>query len=282
MNFDRIDFFRVGYSVIGVYVDTLSWSQTLAKIASWAAARESRYVCVSNVHSVVTASSDSSFGRVVAQADMVTPDGMPVAWMLRRFGFKEQQRINGPDLMWRYCELAQQTGDKVFFYGGSKSTLEQLLQRFQQAFPQLQVAGFFSPPYRDMGEAEDVDIVDQINRSGASVVFVGLGCPKQEQWMEEHRGRIDSVMIGVGAAFDFHAGVVKRAPRWMQNSGLEWLFRLVKEPGRLWKRYLITNTVFIVKCMHQLMFSSRNMGPRLNVKGLGIPQRSATGAFGGD
>lgn len=264
MNFDRVDFSRIGYSVIGVFVDALSWSQTLAKISSWTAARESRYVCVSNVHSVVTANTDAEFGRVVAQADMVTPDGMPVAWMLRRFGFTGQQRINGPDLMWRYCALAQHLGDKIFFYGGSQSTLELLEQQLMNAFPQLQVAGFYSPPYRELSDTEDGEIINQINQSGAAVVFVGLGCPKQELWMAERRGRIEAVMIGVGAAFDFHAGVVQRAPRWMQHSGLEWLHRLVGDPSRLWKRYLITNTLFIVKSVRQLFFGVRNQEIRWN------------------
>lgn len=249
---------RVGSSVIGNHIDALSWIETLTRISYWAQARESRYVCICNVHSLVTANRDKRFHWVIAGADMVTPDGMPVAWMLRRLGFPGQQRINGPDLMWRYCALAGQRGEKVFFYGGSEHALKQLELRLRSAFPLLQIAGFCSPPYRDMSETEDTEIVDQINQSGAEVVFVGLGCPKQELWMAEHRGRIQAVMIGVGAAFDYHAGTVRRAPPWMQHSGLEWLYRLAYEPGRLWKRYLTTNTLFIVKGAHQLLFGSRD------------------------
>ena len=253
-----MDLNRVGSRVIGIYIDALSWVETLACISYWAQARESRYVCICNVHSLVTADRDKRFRQVVDSADMATPDGMPVAWMLRLLGFPTQQRINGPDLMWRYCELAEHSGEKVFFYGGSEHALEQLEQRYRNAFPRLQIAGFCSPPYRDLSEAEDTEIVDQINRSDAAVVFVGLGCPKQELWMAEHRGLIQSVMIGVGAAFDYHAGTLRRAPPWMQRNGLEWLYRLASEPGRLWKRYLTTNIFFIVRGVHQLMFGLRD------------------------
>lgn len=248
---------RVTGRVLGASIDAIVWDEALVRIQDWAARRESRYVCICNVHSVVTTSQDAEFGRVVNEADMATPDGAPVAWMLRRLGFAGQARINGPDLMWKYCEAAARA-EPVFFYGGMEATLATLRERLLMAFPGLKIAGMVSPPFRPLSMAEDAAMVAQINASGAGVVFVSLGCPKQEKWMAEHRGRIQAVMIGVGAAFDYHAGTIKRAPKWMQNAGLEWLHRLLSEPRRLWRRYLVTNTLFIAGAARQLL--ARNAG----------------------
>ena len=168
-------------------------------------------------------------------------------------GHAGQQRINGPDLMWKYCEQAQYRDESVFFYGSSEATLALLKTKLLSAFPTLKIAGVISPPFRTLTSAEDMAIIEQINTSGAGVVWVSLGCPKQELWMAEHRGRINAVMVGVGAAFDYHAGTLKRAPLWMQHNGLEWFYRLVSEPRRLWKRYLITNTLFVLKAIRQLL-----------------------------
>ncbi|HZV97349.1 MAG TPA: WecB/TagA/CpsF family glycosyltransferase, partial [Methylophilaceae bacterium] len=164
-----------------------------------------------------------------------------------------QERINGPDLMWKYCALAEQRRELIFFYGNTQETLDALVKKLKAAFPKLQIAGAYSPPFRTLTPQEDANIVTKINHSGARVVFVSLGCPKQELWMAEHRGRIHAVMIGVGAAFDYHAGTVKRAPLWMQRRGLEWLHRLCSEPRRLWKRYLVTNTLFMWGALWQLV-----------------------------
>lgn len=244
---------RVGGKVLGAFIDAVDWKTALSRISTWAANRESRYVCICNVHSVVTADHDEVFEYVLAAADMVTPDGAPVAWMLRRLGFKGQQRINGPDLMWKYCELAAQREDSIFLYGGKSETLERLQARLGEAFPRLKIAGAYSPPYRMLTHEEDLDVVEMINASGASTVWVSLGCPKQEFWMAIHRGRINAVMIGVGAAFEYHAGTLRRAPQWMQENGLEWAHRLAAEPQRLWRRYLVTNTSFIFGAAWQLM-----------------------------
>jgi N-acetylglucosaminyldiphosphoundecaprenol N-acetyl-beta-D-mannosaminyltransferase len=244
---------RLTVTVLGVPIDPISWDGALAQLSAWAAHHESRYVCICNVHSVVAATQDTEFGHVVNEADMATPDGAPVAWMLRRLGHTGQQRINGPDLMWRYCEQAQSRNELIYFYGSTEKTLATLKLKLLAAFPNLKIAGTISPPFRAFTPDEDGAIVEQINASGAGVVFVSLGCPKQELWMAEHRGRIHAVMIGVGAAFDFHAGTIKRAPKWMQDSGLEWLHRLVSEPRRLWKRYLVTNTIFVVLAAKQLI-----------------------------
>lgn len=244
---------RVTYPVIGAPIDVLDWNTAIGRISGWAGARESRYVCICNVHSVVTAMQEPDFGDVVRQADMATPDGMPVAWMLRRLGAPGQQRINGPDLMWKYCELAARRNEPVFFYGSTDATLAKLRVALDSAFPGFKSAGMYSPPFRTLSAQEDQQIVDMINTSGAGVVFVGLGCPKQEKWMAEHRGRINAVMIGVGAAFDYHAGTIQRAPLWMQHSGLEWLHRLCSEPRRLWRRYWSTNSRFIYYAIRQLV-----------------------------
>lgn len=243
-------------AVLSAPIDVLTWEHALARISRWAAQRESRYVCICNAHAVVTAGQDAAFGRVVKEADMATPDGAPVAWMLRKLGYADQQRINGPDLMWKYCEQAAKKGESIYLYGSRPETLEILQRRLAVAFPGLRIAGAHSPPFRPATAAEDEADVARINASGAGTVWVSLGCPKQEQWMAAHRGRVNAVMVGVGAAFDYHAGTVSRAPVWMQNAGLEWLHRLVSEPRRLWKRYLVTNTLFVLGATKQLVFGN--------------------------
>ena len=238
--------------VIGSPIDTVTWSQTLERLSGWAAAGQSRYVCICNVHSVVTARQDEVFSDVIRKADMATPDGAPVAWLMRRLGSLGQERINGPDLMWRYCAEAARRNESIYLYGGQQRTLDILQRTLLAHFPGLMIAGAYSPPFRALTPEEDTAVVEAINDSGAGTVWVSLGCPKQEKWMAEHRGRINAVMIGVGAAFDYHAGTIQRAPRWMQRNGLEWLHRLCSEPRRLWKRYLVTNSLFIYYAGRQL------------------------------
>lgn len=240
--------------VLTARLDVLGWNEVLRQISEWGARRESRYVVICNAHSVVTSGQDRAFGEVVLGADMVTPDGAPVAWMMRRLGHAGQQRINGPDLMWKYCEQANGRDESIYLYGGMPETLELLQQRLRASFPALKIAGAWSPPYRALTAAEDAEAVERINRSGAATVWVSLGCPKQEAWMAAHRGRVHGVMIGVGAAFDYHAGTIVRAPQWMQNAGLEWFQRLCSEPRRLWRRYLVTNTWFVIGALKQLIF----------------------------
>jgi N-acetylglucosaminyldiphosphoundecaprenol N-acetyl-beta-D-mannosaminyltransferase len=182
--------------------------------------------------------------------------------MLRRLGHPDQLRISGPDLMWQICEQAPASGVSCFLYGATDATLAKLTSALGQAFPELQIAGAYAPPFRALSEAEDLDVIDRINASGAGIVWVGLGCPKQELWMAAHRGRIQAVMLGVGAAFDFHSGVVKRAPPWMRRVGLEWLHRLCSNPGRLWKRYLVSNTLFVFAAIKQLLSRSNDQETR--------------------
>lgn len=247
--------------MLGASIDTCSWGSAIGTILDWAAGRESRYVCICNVHSVITARADNELEIVINAADMATPDGMPVAWYMRKFGFPLQQRINGPDLMWRYCAEAENSGQSVFFYGSTGRTLGLLEARLEAAFPALRIAGMYSPPFRPLTDEEDRVLVEQINTSGAGVVFVGLGCPKQEKWMASHKGLIFSVMIGVGAAFDYHAGTIKRAPLWVQNNGLEWLHRLMSEPRRLWRRYFVTNSLFVILATKKLVEKTLRKDP---------------------
>lgn len=236
---------RIRGNVIGSPIDMLDWDVAIQRISAWAHDHESRVVCICNAHSVVTARMDSQFGQILREADMATPDGAPVAWLLRRLGSIGQTRINGPDLMLKYCEHTAKAKESIYLYGASKSTLDVLERFLVSRFPGLTIAGAHSPPYRDLTPVEDEVVVKSINESGARIVWVSLGCPKQEKWMHEHRGRVNAVMIGVGAAFDYHAGSIKRAPLWMQRNGLEWLHRFLSEPRRLWKRYLVTNTLFL-------------------------------------
>jgi N-acetylglucosaminyldiphosphoundecaprenol N-acetyl-beta-D-mannosaminyltransferase len=242
--------------VLGAQIDALTWDTALARLLSWARVHESRYVTICNVHVVVSASRDAAYRQVIDDADMATPDGAPVAWMLRKLGFDGQPRISGPDLMWALCERCASEGLPVFCYGSTEATLALLQSRLRAAFPALRMT-MESPPFRALTAEEDAAVVARINDSGAGFVFVGLGCPKQERWMAEHRGRVNAVMIGVGAAFDFHAGTVQRAPAWMRDNGLEWLHRLASEPGRLWRRYLVTNTLFILGAVRQLLFGGK-------------------------
>jgi N-acetylglucosaminyldiphosphoundecaprenol N-acetyl-beta-D-mannosaminyltransferase len=240
-------------SILGASIDALSWDDTLESIISAGDKHESRYICICNVHSVVTATRDPEFMNVLNNADMATPDGAPIAWALRKLGFPTQERINGPDLMWKYLEAAQHLQQTVFFYGSTEATLEKLQKTVAKQFPALRIGGAYAPPFRSLTAQEDDAEVEMINRSGAHVVFVGLGCPKQEKWMATHKGKINAVMIGVGAAFDYHSGTVKRAPLWWQRNGLEWLYRLASEPRRLMKRYMVTNTLFIIGFSRQLI-----------------------------
>ncbi|UCV12120.1 WecB/TagA/CpsF family glycosyltransferase [Dechloromonas denitrificans] len=235
-----------GVRILDVPLGLMAWDEVIARLIEWGYQRRSSVVCICNVHMTVTAGQDSDLAGVLEDADIVTPDGAPIAWAIRRAGFTSQERINGPDLMWRYLAEAERLGQVVFFYGGQEETLNRLRQAMLATYPNLKIGGMISPPFRDLTPEEDADFVNQINSANTAVLFVGLGCPKQEKWMAAHKGAVQAVMVGVGAAFDYHAGTIKRAPLWMQRYGLEWFHRLCSEPRRLWKRYLVTNTLFII------------------------------------
>jgi len=241
--------------ILGMRVDATSYADATWQIIEWSRKRQSRYVCVANVHMIMVAHNDAEFKKVVNDADLVTPDGMPLVWLLRKAGFNSQQRVYGPTLTLSICEALAKEKIPVGFYGGSPDALKKLVSNMKDRFPGLDVSYACSPPFRDLTADEDRQIMENIKASRVKVLFVGLGCPRQERWMAEHRDRIHAVMAGVGAAFDFHAGMVRQAPLWLQNAGLEWLFRLIMEPRRLWKRYLVTNTKFI-----WLLIRSRILG----------------------
>ncbi len=238
--------------MLDVLVDAVSADDAAGRVMAWARLRESRFVCFCNVHSAVTAHREPAFREIVNGADLVLADGAPVAWAMRRLGRPGQARIPGPDAMLRLCALAAAERVPVFLYGGTGDVLRDLSARLTAAYPGLPLAGTIAPPFRPLTDAEDAEVCGRINDSDAGLVFVGLGCPKQERWIADHRERVRSVMLGVGAAFDFHSGRLQRAPAWLQAIGLEWLHRLLMQPGRLWKRYLTTNAVFAARLARQL------------------------------
>lgn len=239
--------------VLGVPVDALSPADAAAQLVRWGGQRTPRMVTLANVHSVVEAGRDTRHAQALAAADLTLPDGAPVAWMQRRLGARGQRRVAGPDLMADTLARAEAGGVPVFLYGSRPETLDRLQQALRRRWPQLLLAGAVSPPFGPQGADEAQADIDAINRSGAGIVWVGLGCPRQERWMADHRHQVQAVMVGVGAAFDFLAGTTARAPRWMQATGLEWLHRLLSEPRRLAGRYLATNTRFVLGAAAQLL-----------------------------
>lgn len=238
--------------LLGMRVDGTSYQKATAQVMEWARQGESRYVCVANVHMVMEAYDRVAFRKAVNQADLVTPDGMPLVWSLRQLGLSTQQRVYGPDLTLWLCEAAAAHGIPIGLYGARQDTLDILCGNLRQRFDGLDIAYAYSPPFRPLSLEEQDDVRAQIHQSGAKILLVGLGCPKQEWWMSEQVGRLQAVMVGVGAAFDFHAGRVPQAPSYLQEAGLEWLFRLTKEPKRLWKRYLKHNPRFVALMGAQL------------------------------
>lgn len=233
-------------SVLGMKVSWTDYRHASDQILSWARQRASKYVCVATVNNVMEAYDSEMFQRVMNQADLVTPDGMPIVWALRLLGQKRATRVYGPDLTQVLLENASAEGVPVGFYGTAPHVLKQLVERVQKRYPALHIAYAFSPPFRALSPAEDEGVIAAVNQSGARILFIGLNTPKQDIWMAAHRDKVQAVMVGVGAAFDFLAESKRQAPRWMMSIGLEWLFRLATEPRRLWKRYLKHNPRFLL------------------------------------
>jgi N-acetylglucosaminyldiphosphoundecaprenol N-acetyl-beta-D-mannosaminyltransferase len=233
-------------SLLGVNVSQVNLLSAVRQILEWVEKKKRTYVCVAPVSTLVEAKRDPAYAAVVNAAGMVTPDGMPVVWLARWRGCKEVGRSYGPDILQEVCNHGQYLKLRHFFYGGTEDTLRRLQQKLLNVYPNLIVAGSYAPPFRPLAQKESPEIIDRINDSGADIVWVGLGSPKQDFWMQLHRPLLNaSVIVGAGAAFDFCSGAKPQAPRWIQPLGLEWLFRLCCEPRRLWKRYLIGNTLFI-------------------------------------
>jgi N-acetylglucosaminyldiphosphoundecaprenol N-acetyl-beta-D-mannosaminyltransferase len=241
--------------VLGVPLALTDYERALDWIDDMIAHRERGYVCVCNVHTVMASDEDEELRGAVAGSSLNLPDGQPLVWAINALGHPLGKRVYGPHLMARACARAATGGQRFYLYGGrNQGALVQLALNLRRRYPGIQIVGGFSPPHRPLNEEEQDAVATEINRSGADVVWVGIGVPKQEKWMAQMRPRLNaSLLIGVGAAFDFHAGLMPQAPVWLQEAGLEWAYRLAHEPRRLWRRYLRYNPRFIVAFSRQLL-----------------------------
>jgi len=244
----------VRINVLGVGISALTLSKAVQKISTWIDQGVRHYINVCTVHTIMECQRNSELRDIVNKSGMAVPDGMPLVWLAHYSGFKETTRIYGPDLMLALCNYSVSRGYKHFFYGGNDGAAQELSDVLSRRYPGLQIVGAYSPPFRDVGSLEDKLVIEDINDLHPDIVWVGLGTPKQDYWVANHRKLLNTpVIIAVGAAFDFHTGRIKQAPEWMQRSGLEWLFRLAMEPRRLTHRYLVYNPLFIMHVLLQLI-----------------------------
>src|SRR6056297_3556961 len=249
-------------AILGTPISRTSYAEVL-RILDEPAGERGRVLAFCNVHSVMTARKDPRVRSALADADIATPDGMPLVWVLRRRGHPQQPRVYGPDLMEMALPHGVERGWRHFFLGATEETLERLTTSAHELAPGVQTVGTFAPPYRPLTAAEEDDIVERIHSSGANVVWVGLGMPKQELWMHHIRERLPGVtLLGVGAAFDLLSGTVPQAPDWIQERGLEWAYRLWREPRRLWRRYLFNNPAFALLATTETVRYSAKSRPR--------------------
>lgn len=232
--------------ILKTKINVTTMPDTLAYIESHIDVLRGSYICVSNVHTTVMAYENAHYRRVQNSAAMALPDGGPLSKYSRFAGHKNAERVTGPDLMAELFCISGKKGYRHFFYGSTQQTLEGMREAVQRDYPDMVIAGMYAPPFRPLTEQEDQEIIAQINETKPDFVWVGLGAPKQEEWMYHHRGKLNAVAIGVGAGFDYMAGHIRRAPRIMQALCLEWLYRLLQDPRRLWKRYVVTNTKFMI------------------------------------
>lgn len=262
--------------LFGINLDAVDPERSIAKITRWATAGQPATVAFTAVHGVVTAAHDPAFRTALNAIDLVNPDGQPLRWALRWFhGDRLAERVYGPHTMWKLCDWAAQNNAGIYLYGSTEAVITKLKDHLTEAFPGLNICGAESPPFRALTPEEDDAMVARINGSGAKLVFIGLGCPKQELFIHTHAGRITGVQLAVGAAFDFHAGTLKMAPPWMQKRGLEWLYRLIQEPRRLWRRYVGTNSVFLALCAKRALLGPRNRGQAAPVSTRTTPDDAA-------
>lgn len=231
--------------ILKTNIAVTNMSDTLRYLGEHLEELKGQYICVSNVHTTVMSYESEAYRFIQNSAAFALPDGKPLSVVSRKMGFPEAQRVTGPDLMGEVFALSEKKGYTHYFYGSKEDTLEQLKKKLSERYPKLQVVGMVAPPFRPLTNEEDEKVCENIRQTNADFLWIGLGAPKQEQWMFEHRGKFPSVMLGVGAGFDFHAGTIKRAPMWIQNVGMEWFYRICQDPKRLWKRYMKTNLKFI-------------------------------------
>ncbi len=239
--------------ILGVDVCVTNMQETLKRIFENLDNIKGKYICVSNVHTIMISHDDVHYRDIQNSSFMVLPDGKPLSIISKLKGYKEAQRVTGPDLM---AEIFNHTGKnnfKHYFYGSTPETLKSLKTELKRNYPKIKIVGMFSPPFRELSRDEDIKITEAINKTNPDFVWVGLGAPKQELWMSSHLDKINGLMIGVGAGFDYFAKNIKRAPLWMQKSSLEWLHRLIQDPKRLWMRYLMFNTRFIILSIKDFM-----------------------------
>lgn len=241
-------------NVLGVGVHAINMDQAVAAIDQAVRNDRKGYVCVTGVHGVMEAQSDSEFKKILNNSLLTTPDGMPMVWVGRLQGFRQIDRVYGPDLMLEVCRLSEERGYTHFFYGGKEGTAEKLACALRKRYPSLNVVGSNTPPFRPLNSAEECALREHVTKTRPDFIWVGLSTPKQERFMADHIDALDcTLMLGVGAAFDIHTGMTKDAPRWIKRAGLQWVHRLVQEPARLWRRYLVNNPKFIFKIALQLL-----------------------------
>jgi N-acetylglucosaminyldiphosphoundecaprenol N-acetyl-beta-D-mannosaminyltransferase len=238
--------------VIKSPVTALTFQEHIDVITAWALSHSSRFVCVANTHMLIEAYKRIDFWSVLSSADLVTPDGMPLVWMMKLFGFHYQDRVAGMDLFLALCKQAESLNLSVFFVGSQLSVLRKIKQRLEKEFPGLNVAGMEPLPFSGSVPEVNEALIEQINASGSGLVFVALGCPKQEYWMARHKYKVKAVMLGLGGVFPVYAGIQRHAPAFLRKVGLEWLYRLLQEPRRLWKRYATTIPIFLWLAGQQL------------------------------
>lgn len=232
-------------NILGVNINVTNMEETVNVITENLDDIKGDYICVSNVHTTVMSYEDESYKEIQNSGFMALPDGKPLSIISKKRGFSEAERVTGPDLMGEIFAISEKKGYTHYFYGSTEETLTKLNHKLKKKYPNIKIVGMHSPPFRDLTKAEDIYITKQINESNADFVWVGLGAPKQEIWMSNHKNKVNSVMIGVGAGFDYFAENIKRAPNIIQNLSMEWLYRLLQDPKRLLKRYFFTNIKFI-------------------------------------
>ncbi len=248
----------VRVDILGIQVDAQRLDHAADTLARWANDGAPRYVCTCPVYTIMACQESAEALRAISRADMIAADGMPIVWLQRLRGFRDAERVYGPDLMLSVCERTAGQGIRHFFWGGLPGVADKLVETLRARFPALEIAGTYSPSISEVGNAPDPAVVRKLNSSQAHIVWVGLGSPKQDLWMALYRPVLSApLLVGVGAAFDFLSGAKRQAPRWMQQAGLEWVFRLACEPQRLWRRYLLYNPRFVWQVVRQSLQRSR-------------------------